>query len=77
MAPDKGGNGNNGIKTIALHREMEDSFMQFALSVIVGRALPDVRDDIKKGLHYDRKNDYIGEWVDSQKKTAEIEVKEK
>lgn len=41
------------------------------------RPLADVTDDIRKGLHYDRKNEYIGEWVDGQKKTAEIEVKEK
>lgn len=40
-------NGRNGIKTVPLHKEMEDSFMQFALSVIVGRALPDVRDGLK------------------------------
>lgn len=36
-----------GIDTIALHEEMEDSFMQFALSVIVARALPDARDGLK------------------------------
>ncbi len=41
------------------------------------RPLADVQDDIKKNLHYDRKNDYIGEWVDGRKKTAEIKVKEK
>ncbi|MCD6360961.1 MAG: DNA gyrase subunit A, partial [Armatimonadetes bacterium] len=40
-------NGRNGINTIELHQEMEDSFMQFALSVIVARALPDVRDGLK------------------------------
>ncbi|MFO8081222.1 MAG: DNA gyrase subunit A [Armatimonadota bacterium] len=36
-----------GVETIALHQEMEDSFMQFALSVIVARALPDARDGLK------------------------------
>ena len=36
-----------GIETVALHDEMEDSFMQFALSVIVARALPDARDGLK------------------------------
>ncbi len=36
-----------GIDSIALHQEMEDSFMQFALSVIVARALPDARDGLK------------------------------
>ncbi len=37
----------NDIATIPLEQEMEDSFMQFALSVIVARALPDVRDGLK------------------------------
>jgi|LSQX01.1.fsa_nt_gb DNA gyrase subunit A len=36
-----------GIESVALHDEMEDSFMQFALSVIVARALPDARDGLK------------------------------
>ncbi len=40
-------NGTNGVATVELHEEMEDSFMQFALSVIVGRALPDARDGLK------------------------------
>ncbi len=37
----------NGVDTVSLHQEMEDSFMQFALSVIVARALPDARDGLK------------------------------
>ncbi len=40
-------NGTEGIVSVPLHTEMEDSFMQFALSVIVARALPDVRDGLK------------------------------
>ncbi len=40
-------NDANDIATIPLEQEMEDSFMQFALSVIVARALPDVRDGLK------------------------------
>ncbi len=36
-----------GVETVSLHQEMEDSFMQFALSVIVARALPDARDGLK------------------------------
>lgn len=31
----------------ALHREMEQSYLEYAMSVIVGRALPDVRDGLK------------------------------
>ena len=35
------------IKTAPLVREMEDSYIEYAMSVIVGRALPDVRDGLK------------------------------
>lgn len=31
----------------ALHQEMERSYLEYAMSVIVGRALPDVRDGLK------------------------------
>ena len=35
------------IKPIQIEREMEDSFLEYAMSVIVSRALPDVRDGLK------------------------------
>ena len=35
------------IKDINLTDEMEDSFIDYAMSVIVSRALPDVRDGLK------------------------------
>jgi DNA gyrase subunit A len=35
------------IVPTALHREMEQSYLEYAMSVIVGRALPDVRDGLK------------------------------
>lgn len=35
------------IIPIALHQEMERSYLEYAMSVIVGRALPDVRDGLK------------------------------
>ncbi len=35
------------IKPIEIEREMEDSFLEYAMSVIVSRALPDVRDGLK------------------------------
>ncbi|MBL1208940.1 DNA topoisomerase (ATP-hydrolyzing) [Geminocystis sp. GBBB08] len=35
------------IIPIALHTEMERSYLEYAMSVIVGRALPDVRDGLK------------------------------
>ena len=38
---------NEHIEPLPIEEEMTDSFMQFALSVIVARALPDVRDGLK------------------------------
>ncbi len=38
---------NGNIEPLPIEEEMTDSFMQFALSVIVARALPDVRDGLK------------------------------
>ena len=35
------------IQHIALHDEMENSFLEYAMSVIMSRALPDVRDGLK------------------------------
>jgi DNA gyrase subunit A len=35
------------IVPTALHQEMERSYLEYAMSVIVGRALPDVRDGLK------------------------------
>ncbi|MFM2304578.1 MAG: hypothetical protein RLZZ135_1990, partial [Cyanobacteriota bacterium] len=35
------------IIPIALHSEMQRSYLEYAMSVIVGRALPDVRDGLK------------------------------
>ncbi len=40
--------GNVGqVEPIALHEEMANSYMQFAMSTIMARALPDVRDGLK------------------------------
>ena len=38
---------SNRIVPIALHQEMQRSYLEYAMSVIVGRALPDVRDGLK------------------------------
>ena len=38
---------NQKIVNVELEREMKDSYMDYAMSVIVGRALPDVRDGLK------------------------------
>jgi DNA gyrase subunit A len=39
--------GTDKIIPIALHSEMQRSYLEYAMSVIVGRALPDVRDGLK------------------------------
>jgi DNA gyrase subunit A len=38
---------DDNIQQIEIEREMEDSFLEYAMSVIVSRALPDVRDGLK------------------------------
>ncbi len=38
---------HDGIRSIDIDREMRDSFLEYAMSVIVSRALPDVRDGLK------------------------------
>jgi len=46
--PDEGNNsGSDRIEAIALHQEMQRSYLEYAMSVIVGRALPDARDGLK------------------------------
>src|SRR6202012_5858027 len=46
-----GGNGGGpslpGIEPIEIQEEMKTSFLEYAMSVIVSRALPDVRDGLK------------------------------
>ena len=38
---------NNNIKFISMHDEMSSSYLSYAMSVIVSRALPDIRDGLK------------------------------
>ena len=38
---------NNNIKTISMYDEMSSSYLSYAMSVIISRALPDVRDGLK------------------------------
>jgi DNA gyrase subunit A len=40
-------NQEKGISTIDINKEMRDAYLQYSMSVIVGRALPDVRDGLK------------------------------
>ncbi len=35
------------VRVVEIEREMEDSFLEYAMSVIVSRALPDIRDGLK------------------------------
>ena len=49
-APNGNGGGNGegrGITTIDINTEMQEAYLQYSMSVIVGRALPDVRDGLK------------------------------
>jgi len=48
VVTEQNGNGNVGIiKPIKLEEEMRSSYLDYAMSVIVSRALPDVRDGLK------------------------------
>ena len=38
---------DSNIKLISMHDEMSSSYLSYAMSVIVSRALPDVRDGLK------------------------------
>jgi DNA gyrase subunit A len=40
-------NEDSRIRSVEIEQEMEDSFLEYAMSVIVSRALPDVRDGLK------------------------------
>lgn len=38
---------NKGISVVDINKEMREAYLQYSMSVIVGRALPDVRDGLK------------------------------
>ena len=38
---------NQNIKSVSMYDEMSSSYLSYAMSVIVSRALPDVRDGLK------------------------------
>jgi DNA gyrase subunit A len=44
---DGGGNGNGRLIDLSIEDELKDSYLTYAMSVIVSRALPDVRDGLK------------------------------
>ncbi len=45
--PPGGGDGNKNLVPINIEEEMRRSYLDYAMSVIVGRALPDIRDGLK------------------------------
>lgn len=40
-------NSQKGVTLVDINKEMRDAYLQYSMSVIVGRALPDVRDGLK------------------------------
>ena len=62
------------VLPISLEHEMEQSYLSYAMSVIIGRALPDVRDGLKpvhRRVLY-AMNDLGNSWNKSYKKSARI-----
>ncbi|WP_421850158.1 DNA gyrase subunit A [Oricola sp.] len=65
--PISGSDGGSGIEPVSILEEMQRSYLDYAMSVIVSRALPDVRDGLKPvhrrilyamhegGFHWNRK----------------------
>lgn len=47
MAEENSNPTEHGISRVDINREMQDAYLQYSMSVIVGRALPDVRDGLK------------------------------
>ncbi len=47
MEPTDNQNNKSGIKPILIENELKDSFLDYAMSVVVSRAIPDVRDGLK------------------------------
>jgi DNA gyrase subunit A len=45
--PFEGGDDSNGIRFVSLHEETRRRYLNYAMSVITSRALPDVRDGLK------------------------------
>ena len=47
LIPNGGSGGERGVSNVDINKEMQDAYLQYSMSVIVGRALPDVRDGLK------------------------------
>ena len=65
---------DKNIKLISMHDEMSSSYLSYAMSVIVSRALPDVRDGLKpvhrRILYAMREGGY--DWSKPYRKSARI-----
>ena len=75
-APPEGGgqSGPSDIRPISITEEMKKSYLDYAMSVIVARALPDVRDGLKpvhrRILYSMHENGY--EWNKPYRKSARV-----
>ena len=45
-----GSDNNKDVLPVNIEDELRQSYLDYAMSVIVGRALPDVRDGLKPGI---------------------------
>lgn len=45
--PDEGGSSAGSLEPVQLEQQMREAYLDYAMSVIVGRALPDIRDGLK------------------------------
>ena len=72
--PERGGPGGTGISAVSIRTEMEKSFLGYAMSVIVSRALPDARDGLKpvhrRILYTMHENSYF--WNRAYKKSSRV-----
>ena len=48
------------VHEVDLKKTMETSYIDYAMSVIASRALPDVRDGLKNSLLHDRAEQWTG-----------------
>ena len=62
----------SGVDQIDLQTEMKRSYLDYAMAVIVGRALPDVRDGLKNG-HNTEAAAKVGKAIAEKAKAAGIE----
>ncbi len=71
---DDGGNRASDIRPVSITEEMKKSYLDYAMSVIVARALPDARDGLKpvhrRILYSMHENGY--EWNRSYRKSARV-----